>query len=60
MTNKSTSLRDKVREFERTLTGEAAKVFRETYNETAKSTTVKKAFSAAKKAVDKLPRQVEV
>lgn len=48
------SLRDKVREYERGLCGEAAKVFRDTFKEQSKSTTAKKAFVTAKAAAAKV------
>lgn len=53
------SLRDKVREYERGLCGDAAKVFRDTFKEQSKSTSAKKAFVAAKEAAAKVQSVVK-
>lgn len=53
------SLRDKVREYERGLCNDAAKVFRDTFKEQSKATSAKKAFVAAKEAAAKVKPDVK-
>lgn len=59
MANKSPSLREKVREFEKSLSGDAARVFREAYKKASESGSIQQAFVTAKKAVEKLPKTAE-
>lgn len=59
MADKSVSLREQARAYGRGLTGEAAKVFNETFKEQQESSSVKKAFTAAKAAAAKVQQTTE-
>lgn len=49
------SLREQVKAYERSLSGEGVQQFRKIYREQSESTSIQKAFVAAKKAAAKFP-----